>query len=124
VITEDSEFVTLAFDEFKPTVRVTHIRFPNGGSWSYFLCPSCARVAMTLRLYDGRLVCRSCDGLIAACQDHSRRGKEERIARLEARLAGKCSSRRRLEHSLKRARAVVRREALRGFNADETPGPD
>jgi hypothetical protein len=27
--------------ELKREVRLTHRRFPNGGSWSFFLCPRC-----------------------------------------------------------------------------------
>ena len=34
-------------------------RWPNGGSWSFFLCP-CGRRARALRLLDGHLRCRHC----------------------------------------------------------------
>jgi hypothetical protein len=35
-------------------------RFPNGGSWSLFLCPHCGGKAHTLRLLQGQLLCRNC----------------------------------------------------------------
>ena len=35
------------------------VRFPNGGSWSFFVCP-CGRRARILRLYEGGLACLRC----------------------------------------------------------------
>ena len=40
-------------------VALSHIRFPNQGSWSFFRCP-CGRRAHTLRLFEGELACRGC----------------------------------------------------------------
>ena len=40
-------------------VALSHIRFPNQGSWSFFRCP-CGRRALTLRLFEGELACRGC----------------------------------------------------------------
>ena len=47
----------------KRRVGLWHMHFWNGGSWSYFLCPNCGRKCQKLRLHDGRLTCRLCDGL-------------------------------------------------------------
>lgn len=37
-----------------------HVRFPNGGGWSYFLCPKCARRVATLYLIDDAPRCTHC----------------------------------------------------------------
>lgn len=69
-------------------VKLAHRRFPNGGSWSFFLCPACGRRCRILRLYDGKLVCHRCDGLYLRCQwGDGAPDKGPRIARLRALLA-------------------------------------
>ena len=42
------------------TVGVQHVRFPNGGSWSYLVCPTCGRRGKTLRLYQSTPRCQPC----------------------------------------------------------------
>ena len=37
-----------------------HVRFPNGGGWSFFVCPKCAKLAGTLYLIDGAPRCTRC----------------------------------------------------------------
>jgi hypothetical protein len=37
-----------------------HVRFPNGGGWSYFVCPKCAKLAVTLYLIDDAPRCTQC----------------------------------------------------------------
>ena len=117
-IAPDATSVVIAFGEgeaaLKREVRLTHRCFPQGGSWSFFLCPSCSRRARTLRLYDGRLACRWCDGLLLRCQMEGR-GTRERIDRLRERLYGAEPARQRrraLELSLRRALIVERRKLL------------
>jgi hypothetical protein len=39
---------------------VKHTRFPNGGGWSYFVCPRCARRAATLYLVEDAPRCVKC----------------------------------------------------------------
>ena len=41
------------------TEGLSLVRFPNGGSWSFFVCP-CGRRARILRLYEGGLACFRC----------------------------------------------------------------
>ena len=41
-------------------IAVTHTKFPNGGSWSYFVCPKCGRRAKKLWLVDDAPRCRLC----------------------------------------------------------------
>jgi hypothetical protein len=36
------------------------MKFPNGGSWSFFRCPNCGGRARVLRLYGERPMCRAC----------------------------------------------------------------
>jgi hypothetical protein len=111
-ITPSVTSVEIAFGEFKRQVSLTHRHFPNGGSWSFFLCPSCSRRARTLRLYEGRLVCRWCDGLLARCQME---GTRERIDRLWDKLYGPKPAklgRKALVLSLKRALIVERGKRL------------
>jgi hypothetical protein len=89
-------------------VKLWHMHFPNKGSWSYFICPHCGRKCQKLRLYDGRLTCRSCDGL---SRD---RGKD--IETLRRKLAQpKKWQRNSLEISLRRALIAKRREKLTGW---------
>ena len=116
VIKPTDETVTIAFGEFKPTVRVVHRLFPargqegKRGSWSFFLCPSCGRRVRTLRLHEGRIVCRMCDGLRPA----SRTDKAGVIERLKRLLygGGKIQRRAHLERSLRRKIIVQRRKRL------------
>jgi hypothetical protein len=59
-ITADMTSVWIGFGaiELKREVRLAHRRFPNGGSWSFFLCPRCDRRVRRLRLNDGRPIVR------------------------------------------------------------------
>ena len=116
IITPDMKTAELTFpgEDHPRTVELAHIKFPNRGGWSYFICPTCRRMRRRLRLLDGEITCRQCDGLLDESQMASKAG---RIARLEARLyAGKPPHRRKLlELSLRRARLVEKRERLKGW---------
>src|ERR1700729_770158 len=63
-ITADMTSVWIGFGaiELKREVRLAHRRFPNGGSWSFFLCPRCDRRGGRLRFNDGRPMCSYCCG--------------------------------------------------------------
>jgi hypothetical protein len=60
-ITAETKTTTVTFGEVGFNVALALLRFPNGGSWSFFVC-SCGRKCRTLRLYDGGLACRRCLG--------------------------------------------------------------
>ena len=122
VIASDATSITL----FERPIGVVHRKFPNGGSWSFFVAPCCGRRARTLRLVDERVVCRWCDGLIYQCMV---RGSAERIARLREQLYGgpprlksgprrMLDRRQALEASLRRALIVERRQRLAKAVAD------
>ena len=42
-VREDMSRVRVTIGAVSRTVGLWHMRFPNGGGWSFFLCPSCAR---------------------------------------------------------------------------------
>jgi hypothetical protein len=56
VVTAETRSVIVAIGEgesaFAREVRVTHQLFPNGGSWSFFVCPTCGRRARVLKLHE------------------------------------------------------------------------
>lgn len=111
-ITPDTKTVRLELEGRTFDVGLAHTRLKDGGGWSYFLCPSCGRLAQTLRLLEARLACRSCDGLLARCQMHE---KAPAIARLIAKLDGPVKRRPKLERSLRRKLIVERERRLGNF---------
>jgi hypothetical protein len=58
-ITAKAKTATVKFDDMEFVVALSLRRFPNGGSWSFFLCP-CGRRARILRLFEGGLACSQC----------------------------------------------------------------
>ena len=59
-ITAASTTATVAFGDVSFVVAISHFHWPNGGGWSFFVCP-CGHRCRTLRLYEGReLACNSC----------------------------------------------------------------
>jgi hypothetical protein len=77
-------------------VSLQHVRFPNGGGWSFFVC-SCGRHARTLRLHQGGLACKGCleaKGFRYWVEDLTRPERAAHVAsRLKARLAGAAPAR-------------------------------
>src|SRR5580704_12466422 len=60
-ITAETKVTSVRFGEIIFNVALSLRRFPNGGSWSFFLCP-CGRRARILRLFECGLACRECLG--------------------------------------------------------------
>jgi hypothetical protein len=60
VIRLEDKQALIPFGEQTKLIGVAHTKFPNGGSWSYFLCPKCGRRAKKLWLVDGAPSCRLC----------------------------------------------------------------
>jgi hypothetical protein len=133
-ITADMTSVWIGFGaiELKREVRLAHRRFPNGGGWSFFLCPRCERRVRRLRLHDGRPMCAYCCGnfhrISYGSPTQREAARERRIERLRkltsggpARLnprPGRVLDRRwSLTMSLRRAQIVKRWEVLRRWRA-------
>jgi hypothetical protein len=61
VVTNDTRSVEIVFGEgnegLRREVKVVHRRFPNGGEWSFFVCPVCDRPARALKLHE-KPMCR------------------------------------------------------------------
>ena len=99
-------------------IGVVHRVFPNGGSWSFFVC-ECGRRARTLRLIGGRPLCRWCGGYTGDQVE-----LPVRIEKLKARLYGEparlkprpgrtMDRRLETESALRRAMVRERRERLK-----------
>jgi hypothetical protein len=133
-ISPNDAATTVAFpapDSPSFVVALQHLRFPNGGGWSFFVCP-CGCRARILRLYEAReLACRSClkaRGMrhrVELFSDASKRTAwtaPRRLARLAssspARLHPRpnrtLDRRANLEFALRRSLLVERRRKLRG----------
>ena len=142
LIRADDKTTTIQFTDPDPaftfTVALQHVRFPNGGGWSFFVCP-CGRRARTLRLYDGSLACRRCleaRGLRYRMGDLSRPERAAyAVSRLRARLASDVPARlhprpgRRLDRRSHFAAALWRAEyvaARHGFKdlIDDDPSAE
>jgi hypothetical protein len=123
VITSETTEFLVRLGDVEQTVVVTERRFPRGGSWSLFVCPSCGGNVRLLRLLDGALLCaRCCIRRGAGCRawPMSRRQRaEHRIQKLRAMLEtpvslrlkphlwGKMERRSRLEAALARCELIV-----------------
>ena len=102
----------LTFGDFKRQVRIALRKFPTGGSWSLFICPTCSRRAQTLRLHDGRLVCQRCDGLKWKAHALSARPDiNGRVESLQARLESARLNRKGLTIALRKA--IIQRRRYR-----------
>jgi hypothetical protein len=135
VITESTTEFVIRLGDVEQTVGVTLMRFRNGRSWSYFLCPCCSRRARTLKLLNGQQLrsrCCRARGLLYKADPMSRRQRAERsILRLRAKLDspvsprlkpstlwGKLERRSRLEAALRKAEFCV----VRGRASGKTTG--
>jgi hypothetical protein len=130
----DTKTTTVAFGDVEFVVGLTQRRFPNGGGWSFFLCP-CGRRARILRFHEGGLACRHClgaRGLRARVELVSHASKRtaltapkriERLygnkpARLHPRPGRKLDRRANLELRLKRSLIVERKAKIAQFEKD------
>jgi hypothetical protein len=107
------------------------VKFANGGSWSFFLCPFCGRKARILKLLEGCVLCWVCCHRRGARYRVWRNGglrqrAELRIPKLRAQLEsstslrlksglwGTMERRSRLEARLRRAEYIVAQHMARG----------
>ena len=61
-VREDMARVRVTIAGVSREVGLWHLRFPNGGGWSFFLCPSCGRRARVLKLFE-KIACWRCTRL-------------------------------------------------------------
>jgi hypothetical protein len=86
----------IPFGEHNKLIGVAHTKFPNGGSWSYLVCPKCGRRAKRLWLVDDAPRCRRCLEKLGVRyrsaygfgRTERLRERDRRIDRLQAMLEG------------------------------------
>ena len=133
VITAETTMFCVRLGHVEQNVSIHLRRFPSGGSWSWFGCPTCGRWARTLRLHFDDIVCPGC------CRRRGirprgdtlgvRQRAERRIVKLRTMLEskeslrlkpvlwGKMERRKRHEAALRRCEFIVGRRWL-----SEAPG--
>jgi hypothetical protein len=96
ITAEMTEFV-VRLGDVEQSVGLALRKFPNGGNWSRFICPSCGWKVRMLRLLDGALLCTRCCILRGATPRtwsmSPRRRAERSIPRLKAVLETETSLR-------------------------------
>ena len=134
VLDRSTKSVLVAFGEgdeaLHREIRITHRQFPNGGDWSFFVCPQCERRARVLKLHDGAVMCWRCCAARGALyrsasgspveRDAARVARVERLsellddvpARLYPRPGRVLDRRRELTISLRRALIRQRQDLL------------
>jgi hypothetical protein len=129
VVTEAMTETTVWLGDVTATVGLWHLHFPNGGGWSYFLCPGCGQKAQRLRVLNGRLFCRRCllhRGVRSRLEPLSVRQRAELRApelmarlgsvtseRLKPMLWGTMERRKRHEASLARCEFIISQKSRR-----------
>ena len=86
----------IPFGQQNKLIAVAHTKFPNGGAWSYLVCPKCGRRAKRLWLVDDAPRCRLCLEMLGVryrasyCFGRTERLRERdrRVDRLQAMLEG------------------------------------
>jgi hypothetical protein len=132
-ITEEMKVATIKLGQYEFAVGLSLFRWPNGGSWSFFVCP-CGRRARILRLFEGGLTCCRClkaRGLHARIElirterrsalltpKRLERLKSEAPARLNPRPGRMLDRRTNIELALKRSLIVARRAKIVQFEKD------
>ena len=122
-ITAEMTKTMISIGDVVAEVSLDLVKFANGGSWSFCLCPYCGRRARTLKLLDGCVLCWRCchrRGARYRCRTKFLRGRAElRIPKLKAMLQsqqslrlkphlyGTMEGRKRLEMALRRAELLV-----------------
>jgi hypothetical protein len=131
-VTEDMGSVRVEIAGLSREVRLSHLRFANGGSWSFFVCPECGRRARVLKLLE-KIACWRCTAsgspprrLRYRVEQGDRAGRVERLvsllysgqaARLKPRPGRTLDRRARTEQALRRA-LIAERSGLARFDPD------
>jgi hypothetical protein len=123
IITPETETFLVQLGHVEQTVSVHLRKFPSGGSWSWFGCPTCGKWVRTLRLLGDEIVCRDCCERRRvrhrACTMSPKQRALHRIPKLRAKLEsaeslrlkphlwGKLERRSRLEMALARNEFIL-----------------
>jgi hypothetical protein len=68
-------------------IGTAHTRLKYGGGWSYFICPKCTKLAVTLYLIDSKPLCRRCcEGMNIKDRSKWGMGREERMRAADQQL--------------------------------------
>ena len=94
VVDPAKRYALIPVGEYTKLLYTAHVRFPNGGGWSYFICPKCIRRAVTLYLIEDAPRCvRCCHALNIWHRSRYGFGRAERLRerdkhldRMQARL--------------------------------------
>jgi hypothetical protein len=74
-------------DRTNKLIGTAHTRLKYGGGWSYFICPKCAKLAVTLYLIDSKPLCRRCcEGMNIKDRSKWGMGREERMRAADQQL--------------------------------------
>jgi hypothetical protein len=135
----------IPFGEQTKLIGIAHTKFPNGGSWSYFRCPTCGARSKKLWLVDDAPRCRLCLEKLGV-RDRAAYGfgrterlreRDRRVDRLQAMLEGgpmrfkpvppnwgdrRIDRRNRLTAALQRAR-IATRLALIAYQQQQSSDP-
>ena len=137
IITAETRVFRIQLGHVEQNVRVYLRRFPSGGSWSWFGCPTCGKWARTLRLHLDDIVCPGCckrRSIRHRCEPMSvRQRAEHRIPKLKAMLQSEQSLRLKkhlygtMEKRVRHEAALRKAELLVGYadfgKRDESDGP-
>jgi hypothetical protein len=141
----EDQWVRIPFGEQTKLIGVTHTVFKNGGSWSYFRCPTCGARSKRLWLLDDAPRCRLCleklgvryRGAYGFGRTERLRERDRRVDRLQAMLEGgpmrfkpvppnwgnrRLDRRNRLTWALQQAR-IATRLALIAYQAQQSSEP-
>jgi hypothetical protein len=88
-VKEEMGSVRVTIGEVSREVRLSHLHFPNGGGWSFFVRPSCGRRARVLKLFE-QIACWRCTRSEGRrlCYRIQQGDRTQRIGRLRERLQG------------------------------------
>jgi hypothetical protein len=125
IITAETKTFLVQLGHVEQNVSIHLRRFPSGGSWSWFGCPTCGKWVRTLRLHLDDIVCPGCckrRGIRHRCETMSvRQRAEHRIPKLRAMLENEQSLRLKphlygtMERRVRLAAALRRAELLVGY---------
>jgi hypothetical protein len=87
VVQLDASHTIIQVGDSQKLIGLAHVRFRNGGSWSLFRCPKCARRANRLWLVEGTPLCRRCcEGIGIVHRSKWGFGRHERLRACDQKL--------------------------------------